>query len=167
MVPDKYYAGCWLRFLACLIDCLILLTFFIILNRFIILIGITPDSHHFNVFEIKKEYPSTWFLYLLLNVMGIYNSFSILYFIKVIIALLYFAVMESSSKQATFGKIMVKIIVTDLNGERISFFKSILRNLSKYISNITIFIGYIMICFTARKQGLHDLISKCLVIRKK
>jgi uncharacterized RDD family membrane protein YckC len=51
--------------------------------------------------------------------------------IGIIIAWLYGAVMESSSRQATFGKIICGIKVTDLNGDPISFGKASARHFSK------------------------------------
>ncbi|MFW9806568.1 MAG: RDD family protein [Candidatus Thorarchaeota archaeon] len=80
---------------------------------------------------------------------------------------LYFALMESSSKQATLGKMALGIIVTDYNGNRISFARATGRHFAKIISAILLLVGYIMIAFTEKKQGLHDIISGCLVVRAK
>jgi uncharacterized RDD family membrane protein YckC len=77
----------------------------------------------------------------------------------------YCAVMESSEKQATLGKIALKSIVTDINGNKISFERATGRYFAKIISNI-FYIGYIMAAFTAKKQGLHDIIAKTLVSNK-
>lgn len=79
---------------------------------------------------------------------------------------LYFALMESSSKQATLGKQALRIIVTDLEGKRISFGRATGRFISKLFSVIIIFFGYIMIAFTKKKQGLHDMIAGTLVTTK-
>jgi uncharacterized RDD family membrane protein YckC len=77
---------------------------------------------------------------------------------------LYFTLMESSEKQATFGKLALGIIVTDVNGNRISFGKANVRYWSKLISSFILFIGYIMAAFTEKKQGLHDMIASTLVV---
>jgi len=79
--------------------------------------------------------------------------------------LLYWPVMESSSRQATFGKSLVGIQVTDLNGARLSFARAFLRNLAKIISAIPMDIGFLLAAFTRRKQALHDIITNCLVVR--
>ena len=79
---------------------------------------------------------------------------------------LYFALMESSGKQATLGKMMVGIVVSDLAGDRISFGKASGRYLGKIVSAILLMIGYLMAAFTKRKQALHDIMAGCLVIRK-
>ncbi len=79
---------------------------------------------------------------------------------------LYEAFMLSSSYQATLGKMIFGMKVTDLNGNRISFARATGRHFAKYISGpITLFIGFIMVGFTERKQGLHDMIAGTLVRR--
>lgn len=81
-----------------------------------------------------------------------------------LINLLYWPVMESSARQATFGKSIVGIHVTDLNGDRVSFIRAFLRNLAKIISAIPLGIGYLLAAFTGRKQALHDMITNTLVV---
>jgi uncharacterized RDD family membrane protein YckC len=78
---------------------------------------------------------------------------------------LYEAFMESSSYQATLGKMILGMKVTDLNGNRISFERATGRHFAKWLSSITLCIGYIMVGFTERKQGLHDLLAGTLVRR--
>jgi uncharacterized RDD family membrane protein YckC len=78
----------------------------------------------------------------------------------------YYAGMESSSYQATVGKIALGIQVTDLNGNRISFWRALGRNLAEILSALILLIGYIMVAFTAKKQGLHDMIAGTLVVMK-
>jgi uncharacterized RDD family membrane protein YckC len=77
--------------------------------------------------------------------------------------LLYFAVFESSSWQATPGKKIIGVKVTDLQGERITLGKAILRNVGRIASSV-LYIGYIIIGFTQKKQGLHDMIAGTLVV---
>jgi uncharacterized RDD family membrane protein YckC len=78
---------------------------------------------------------------------------------------LYEAFMESSSYQATLGKMIFGMKVMDLNGNRISFERATGRHFAKWLSGIILFIGYIMVGFTERKQGLHDLLAGTLVRR--
>src|SRR5436309_4909588 len=78
---------------------------------------------------------------------------------------LYFALMESSKKQATLGKMVLGIRVTDLEGRRVSFARASGRWFAKIISGLTFGIGYLMAAFTARKQALHDMIAGTLVMR--
>jgi uncharacterized RDD family membrane protein YckC len=85
----------------------------------------------------------------------------------IIVALwLYYALMESSSKQATLGKLALGIVVTDLNGNRISFGRATGRYFGKIVSGMIFAIGYIMAGFTEKKQALHDMIASCLVVLK-
>jgi len=78
---------------------------------------------------------------------------------------LYEAFMESSSYQATLGKMIFGMKVTDLNGNRISLERATGRHFAKYLSAMVLGIGYIMVGFTERKQGLHDLLAGTLVRR--
>jgi uncharacterized RDD family membrane protein YckC len=55
--------------------------------------------------------------------------------------------------------------VVDLWGEQISFGRSAGRNLGKYVSALTLGIGFMMAGWTQRKQALHDKMAKCLVVR--
>ena len=80
---------------------------------------------------------------------------------------LYYASMESSTHQATLGKMALGLYVTDLNRQRLSFGRASGRFFAKLVSGLIPFaIGYIMAGFTARKQALHDMIASCLVLRK-
>ncbi len=78
---------------------------------------------------------------------------------------LYEALMESSSYQATLGKMVCGMKVTDLYGNRISFGRATGRHFAKFLSAMLLGIGYIMVGFTERKQGLHDLLAGTLVRR--
>ncbi len=87
-------------------------------------------------------------------------------FLSFLVAWLYYALMESSTKQATFGKSLLGMKVTDLNGERIGFGRASVRFFAKILSALLLFIGFIMIAFTEKKQGLHDLIASTLIVNK-
>jgi len=78
---------------------------------------------------------------------------------------IYEASMESSSRQATLGKMALGLKVTDEYGNRISFARASARFFSKILSSMILMIGYIMAGFTARKQALHDIIAGTLVVR--
>ncbi len=79
---------------------------------------------------------------------------------------LYFALMESSKLQATLGKLLIGVVVSDLDGNRISFGRATGRYFGKFVSSLILGIGYFMAGWTGRKQALHDIMAKCLVIRK-
>lgn len=78
----------------------------------------------------------------------------------------YFALFESSQYQATPGKMVLQIKVTDLEGNRISLARATGRHFAKILSGIIFLIGYIMAAFTEKKQALHDILAGCLVINK-
>ena len=85
--------------------------------------------------------------------------------INVVLVWLYFAIQESGEGQATPGKRLMGIYVTDKEGRRISFAQATIRYFSKYLSSI-LMIGFIMAAFTKNKQGLHDLIADTLVLNR-
>ncbi len=88
------------------------------------------------------------------------------YTIGVIVPWLYWAAFESSKRQATLGKRVVGILVTDVNGNRLTFLRATARHFSKIVSASTLLAGFVMAAFTQRRQALHDLISGCLVLKK-
>lgn len=79
---------------------------------------------------------------------------------------LYFAVQESSWRQATIGKHVMGIKVTDMYGERLSFWRATGRHLGKILSSALFAIGYLMAGFTEKKQALHDIMAGTLVVRR-
>jgi eukaryotic-like serine/threonine-protein kinase len=78
---------------------------------------------------------------------------------------LYYAVLHSSKRQATFGKRMMGLQVISLNGARISFGKATVRFMCQLLSAITV-IGYPMALFNQQKQSLHDVMAETLVIKR-
>jgi uncharacterized RDD family membrane protein YckC len=79
---------------------------------------------------------------------------------------LYEAFMTSSEWQATVGKRVMSIIVTDLQGKRISFTRATGRHFAKYVSALLLGIGFIIAAFTTKRQALHDMIAETLVIKR-
>ena len=86
--------------------------------------------------------------------------------VAVIVTWLYFALLESSDWQATFGKRALGMLVTHVNGDRISFWRASLRHFSKALSGAVFGTGFIMLVWTPQKQALHDGIAKTLVVRR-
>ncbi len=86
--------------------------------------------------------------------------------LALLISWLYFALMESSARQATLGKMAIGIKVTDLEGNPIAFPQATGRFFGKILSTLLLLIGYIMVAFTEKKQGLHDILAKTLVLMK-
>lgn len=139
---SKHYAGFWKRFAASIIDGIIVLVSNFLIGfvfGFILVASKTLDLEDMEILG---------------NIIGIVTNW------------LYFSVMESSPTQATLGKIALGIKVTDLNGERISFGNATGRHFGKVISACIFLIGFLMVGFTEKKQGLHDMMAGCLVVDK-
>ena len=80
---------------------------------------------------------------------------------------LYYSLTESSVWQGTVGKKAMGLMVTDLEGRRVSFGRATGRFFSRLITGaIPFFIGYILAGITAKKQALHDMIAGTLVLRR-
>ncbi|HVW96498.1 MAG TPA: RDD family protein [Mucilaginibacter sp.] len=90
--------------------------------------------------------------------------FSLLLFVPSV-NMVYHIIMESSVKQATYGKQLLKIKVCDLSGERITLARAIGRNLAKAFSVLTFFTGYLISFFNKKQQCLHDMIAGTLVMK--
>ena len=84
--------------------------------------------------------------------------------IVIVVTGAYFAILESSARQATLGKMAIGIKVTDVDGRRISLIRATGRFFAKILSGLILLIGYIMAAFTARKQALHDILAGTLVV---
>ena len=87
--------------------------------------------------------------------------------LSLFITWLYFAIQHSSTKQATFGMRALDIKITDENHDKIGFWRATGNFYLTVISALIIFISFLMIAFTSRKQGFHNLISRTLCIKIK
>jgi uncharacterized RDD family membrane protein YckC len=86
--------------------------------------------------------------------------------LDIAIAVAYFAGLHSSKMQATVGKMAFGIKVTDLEGKRIGIPLAIGRYFAAWLSAIILGIGFLMAGFTKKRQALHDIICKTLVVDK-
>ncbi len=82
------------------------------------------------------------------------------------VTMAYFVGYETSAKQGTWGKQILGIKVTDMEGRRITTGRAIGRFFAKIVSGLTCGIGFLLPLFTDRKQTLHDLICGCLALKK-
>jgi uncharacterized RDD family membrane protein YckC/Tfp pilus assembly major pilin PilA len=94
------------------------------------------------------------------------GRFLLFYLLAIVITWLYFAICEASKWQATPGKLAMGLRVTDEYGRRIGFGRATGRFFGKFVSGLIMDVGYMMAGFTARKQGLHDMMAGCCVVRK-
>lgn len=79
---------------------------------------------------------------------------------------LYFAIFEASPWSATPGKKLLGMVVVDLEGRRIGFGRATLRYFAKILSMLILFIGFLMVAWSASKRGLHDRIAGTQVVRR-
>jgi uncharacterized RDD family membrane protein YckC len=146
----RRYGGFWLRFLAIIIDGILLqVASFILFLPVVILLGVTAASTG-NFSDDLAGSAAMLFLFPL----------------SILLNWLYEAGFTSSSKQATPGKMAVSLVVTDLAESRISFARASGRHFAKYLSSFTMLIGYLIQPFTEKRQALHDLLAGTLVVLK-
>lgn len=100
------------------------------------------------------------------DVATVFGAMSLLMVVAVVAQWLYFALFQSSTAQATPGKMAMGIKVVDDCGRRIGFGRASGRFFGKFISGMVFNIGYLMAGFTERKQALHDMIAGTLVVFK-
>ncbi len=163
---ENRFAGFWVRFVAYVIDSILLSVIQTIVFIFAaLLIGIyipfinEPETTgQFTRFVAQYDYETYDFISVsFLGLLGV---------VSVSVSWLYFAIQESSRKQATLGKAAMGLIVVDENFERISFLRATVRYFSKIISAAIFYIGYIMAGLNSRKRALHDIIAGTYVIRR-
>jgi uncharacterized RDD family membrane protein YckC len=142
------YAGFWLRAVAFLIDTLIFSFLFgLLVTAYPTKLMTFPDANTQSPLALPR---ATWQGFLLLFVM----------------MWVYYAFFESSSWQATPGKRLLKLYVTDLSGRPVTFGRASIRYFGRKISELTFLVGYAIAGFTEKKQALHDIIASCLVLRR-
>jgi uncharacterized RDD family membrane protein YckC len=103
---------------------------------------------------LASDEPPMWLI-------GLQLGLALLYFFA---AGLYYSLMESSASQATLGKMALAIKVVDAEGRRLSFLHALGRWAAAALSYLTLYIGFLMAAFTARKQALHDLVAGTQVV---
>jgi uncharacterized RDD family membrane protein YckC len=81
-----------------------------------------------------------------------------------VIALLYYGVFESSSRQATPGKQALGLRVTDLKGQKLPLWRVWFRQLAKAVTLGMSGFGYLTALFTMKAQTVHDIIAGTLVV---
>ena len=145
------YGGFWIRVLATLIDVLLLYMPFVGSG---FLFGFDT------VFSSETGVNSSG------GTVTTYSLNSIATVIYLVALWLYEATMTSSTYQATLGKLLLDLKVTDEQAKRLSFLHATGRYFAKYVSMSILNIGFLIVAFTKRKQGLHDFIASTLVVKR-
>jgi uncharacterized RDD family membrane protein YckC len=153
--PATPYGGFWIRLLAHLIDHIILGAvaaplFFIMVLPSIVRIAHEAEQNQEPSPEMILTIVSSAFVYIALAFVGQW---------------LYEALLTSSSWQGTIGKRVLRLKVVDEAGNRIGFGRATGRFFAKILSSMFFCIGFIMIGFTERKTGLHDMLAGTRVLR--
>ena len=161
-VPMVPYAGFWLRFVAYLLDVLIVsIVAFPISIGLAVVTGLTAAIGAMGSNGQEND-PAA-----LLATAGFVTFICLLFLIMLGGLWLYYALLESSSWQGTVGKKALGLKVTDLDGRPISFARASGRFFARLITGLVpLAIGYILAGITAKKQALHDMIAGTLVLRK-
>ncbi|MFT6866883.1 MAG: putative RDD family membrane protein YckC [Cyclobacteriaceae bacterium] len=156
------YAGFWLRFVAYIIDYIIIQ----IIQSIIILPLLATFGFAFAATSFDYDWDQLSEGEIIAIIIAIIGAVSTMALISMIILVLYYSIMESSKYQATLGKMALGLIVTDEEGNRLNFWKAFLRQVAKILSGMILMIGYIMAGLTEKKQALHDMIAGALVVKK-
>lgn len=141
------HAGFWYRLLAAVVD----ITLVLVLPAVIL-------SRLFSI-EIEASDPAGF----IEKLVGLGFLGAALTALHAILVWIYFAWMESSRRRGTVGKMVFGLVVTDELGNPVTFQRASVRFFSKALSALILFAGFFLAAFTRRKQGLHDLISRCTV----
>lgn len=156
------YAGFWIRFLAVIIDgavvSAVMIPLWILFGGVMIAaLGVHPAAP--SMPPVPGEPPDVRAF------MGFLPMLAMFWPVGIAVNWLYEALMTSSSRQATLGKMALHLKVTDKDGQRLSFLHATGRHFAKWINNVTMYVGYIIAGLTERKQGLHDMIAGTYVIK--
>jgi uncharacterized RDD family membrane protein YckC len=135
------YGGFWIRLVAYIIDAIVLS----------VAVGVLASIFGISLMPTDVE--------------SYDPALNILNLVSFVIGWLYFALLESSERGATLGKMALGLRVVTSDGQRLNFMNATGRYFAKILSAIILFIGFIMIGFTDRKRGLHDMIAGTLVIK--
>lgn len=159
-MSSNNYAGFWLRFVAYLIDSIVIGAIqTIVIVPVLGMLGVSLvalDSNYGGLSEGDA----------IAAIIGVVSTMGTTLIIAGTIGLAYYTFMEASKYQGTLGKMALGLKVTDTNGKPLDLGKALLRNLGKIISQMVFMIGYIIAGFTDKKQALHDIIAGALVVKK-
>jgi uncharacterized RDD family membrane protein YckC len=152
------YAGFWHRFLAHFIDQLIIAMPFCVISL-VVQAGLSAPAAAVGAAPGAVAAPTSADAVSVFFMCG-------MPLVELVAFWLYYGLQESSTYQATLGKRAVGLYVTDTFGRRITFGRASARYFASILSSLILCIGYIMVAFTERKQGLHDMIADTLVIKR-
>ncbi|MBU0278600.1 MULTISPECIES: RDD family protein [unclassified Gemella] len=137
-ISKNFYGGFFLRFVAYLVDLLIVIHLTRLLNT--LTFGFLDFDYSIPVFNYTILFAITYFLYFL----------SMTYFLS-----------------QTLGKMLLKLKVEKYNGEKLSLVDTFYREIiGRFLSQVLFLLPYLAVAFTNRKKGLHDYIADTVVIKE-
>jgi uncharacterized RDD family membrane protein YckC len=154
-VYARNYGGFWMRFLAYVIDAVVVG----ILCSPVVIFALGGALPRIIADASQNREPDPAMVFAMMG------RFLTMQLLVQVIAWIYEAYMLSSDRQATVGKIALGLKVTDVNGRRISFARATGRHFAKILSGMVMMIGFIMAAFTERKQALHDILASTIVVK--
>lgn len=159
-------AGFWIRLLALVVDGMIIgipiwfvqsiITFSYVLPKMNGLAMMLDNGEIQTVDEFHSKLVAFQLTFILISMI-----------VMIVVSVMYFALMESSKRQATIGKLIFGLQVVGDGEERISFKRAIGRTFARILSGIPIGAGYIMVGFHSEKKSLHDVLAKTYVVKRK
>lgn len=147
------YAGFWIRWVATLIDGVVITIIAFILQLVFIffispILGIS-DPHILFSAVWPPSIPEITGL-----VIGTLVSWA-------------YYILMTNAQQATVGKILLGLHVESVDGRRLTLKEVIIREtIGKFLSGLTLFFGALMAGFTDKKQALHDKMARSVVIER-
>ena len=156
--PQVPYAGFWLRAVAYLLD--VILVSVVTVPIVIALVVATGLPEWAKTMSDENSQDPAAFI-------PLFTFIALLVVIMLCGLWLYYSLTESSVWQGTVGKKAMGLMVTDLDGRRVTFGRATGRFFSRLITGLVpLLIGYILAGITAKKQALHDMIAGTLVLRR-
>ncbi len=156
------YAGFWKRFGAFVLDSIILSVPMMLVYGVWFVMSLRPLMPLMAA-EASSQAPSPELFSAMVQLYGGMFAFQI---ISLVVFWLYYSCMESSKYQATLGKMIFGIKVVDNNGKRLTFWHATGRTLGKFISGMTLYIGFLIAGANKHKQALHDIMASAYVVNK-
>jgi len=143
---EPRYAGFWIRFVAQLIDGIVLS-----IGMAVLLVPLGIFALGVDLGAVAAGVPGP--------------GAAIVSLLSFVIPILYYVLLTASRWQATLGKRALKIYVSPVDGGRVSPIKSILRYVGYIVSSIPLMLGFVMAAFHKQKRGLHDIIAGTVALR--
>ena len=147
--PDDHdgvliFAGFWVRFIAVLLDILLMLACLVLFA--ILTIGVIALSGRESFLHDS-------------------SVTTIFYWTLLLASLAYHVLMESGTGGATLGKRWMNLKVVDNAGQRLTPLRALARAVARLFSFPLLFAGFLLQPFTQNRQTLHDLVAGTLVIQ--